>query len=88
MAARRVPLHGGEPGTRRVPPAVTLLLDRAEPGLGTSRWSLAWLDSNGVPDHSGATLAAGLAEMVVAELLTGRPEPALEPYRPTRLRRD
>ena len=31
-------------------PAVTLL-DRAEPGHGTSRWSLAWLNSNGVPDR-------------------------------------
>ncbi|MDI6410096.1 FAD-binding oxidoreductase [Streptomyces albus] len=41
-----------------------------------------------VVTHSGVTLAAGLAEMVAAELLTGRPEPALEPYRPTRLRRD
>ncbi|MFF9556200.1 hypothetical protein ACF1DY_10295 [Streptomyces albus] len=85
--------HVASPGTAESPapgvsaPAVTLL-DRAEPGHGTSRWSLAWLNSHGVPHHSGVTPAAGLAETVAAELLTGRPDPALEPYRPTRLRRD
>ncbi|MFG7944217.1 MULTISPECIES: NAD(P)/FAD-dependent oxidoreductase [Streptomyces] len=37
-----------------------------------------------VVTHSGVTLAAGLAELVAAELLTGDPQPALEPYRPHR----
>lgn len=35
-----------------------------------------------VVTHSGVTLAAGLAELIAAELVTGRPEPALDPYRP------
>jgi D-hydroxyproline dehydrogenase subunit beta len=34
--------------------------------------------------HSGATLAAHLAELVTAELLDGGPRPELEPYRPDR----
>ncbi|MGI5350258.1 NAD(P)/FAD-dependent oxidoreductase [Streptomyces sp. CA-250714] len=38
-----------------------------------------------VVTHSGVTLAAGLAELIAAELHTGRAEPTLEPYRPARL---
>ncbi|MGW8375130.1 FAD-binding oxidoreductase [Streptomyces sp. ODS28] len=35
-----------------------------------------------VVTHSGVTLAPRLADLVSAELLTGRPQPELEPYRP------
>ncbi|MBQ1158992.1 FAD-binding oxidoreductase [Streptomyces sp. A73] len=54
--ARRPAQHTAPSGTADGPtpgvsaPAVTLL-DRAQPGRGTSRWSLAWLNSNGVPDR-------------------------------------
>ncbi|NSC20001.1 FAD-binding oxidoreductase, partial [Streptomyces albus subsp. chlorinus] len=51
--AHRLTRHTARPGAGTGPaaaPAVTLL-DRAEPGHGTSRWSLAWLNSNGVPDR-------------------------------------
>jgi glycine/D-amino acid oxidase-like deaminating enzyme len=53
-------------------------------GLPITGWLPAHDDVYVVVGHSGATLAALLAELTVAEIVGGRTEPDLDPYRPDR----